>query len=460
MSRNLLISLLVLAVLPAVLGCVEQPRKMTPAEKEAVKPYILTTRPTISHPLDVNLENHVTLLGYDVDPETPLKPGQAFTFTFYWEVKKPLDEGWLLFTHIEDSKAAPRVNADAEGAIRKHYPPGKWQQGEIIKDVQRLTLPSNWDSATATIKTGIWFGPHRLQVLSGAKDEENRVVAAVLKTTVKPKEEKPLTLLVPRATGPVTVDGKLDEDAWKAAVSSGPMVAPQTGGKMLPDTSFRLMWDDTFLYVGYDAPDDHLHCEFDQRDGEIYNQDAVEIFLDPDGDGKNYYEIQICPSGTIFDSLLTSYRANAKEPECNKWNSTMQARVSIEGTLNMKDDVDKGYTAEFAIPWADIHHAPSSPPKPGDRWRANFFRLDDAKGGKKAWAWSPPLNNDFHNLPRFGLIEFVGEALLAPAAEVPATGTPPVSGVQPAVPAKPLPLNVQPPVKLKKLPMKKLEQPE
>jgi hypothetical protein len=423
---------------------------MTAKEKEVVKPFILDKKPVISHPLDVNLENHLTLLGYDVSPDTPLKPGQAFTITFYWEVKKPLDEGWLLFTHVEDSKEAPRINADNEGVIRKHYPPGKWQQGEIIKDVQRITLPSNWDSPTATVKTGVWFGPHRLQVLSGPHDQDNRVIAAKLKTTVKAVEKKPLTLKVPRASGEVVVDGKLDDEAWKNAVESGPMLAPATGGKMLPVTSFRLMWDDTNLYVAYDAPDDHLHCEFDERDKPIYEQDAVEVFLDPDGDGKNYYEFQICPSGTIFDSLLPAYRKNK-----NEWNAEgMAAKVVIDGTLNNKDDVDKGFTAEFAIPFADLEHAPVRPPKPGDKWKANFFRLDDAKGGKKAWAWSPPMNNDFHNLERFGVLEFVGETPAepeeAPAGEAAGEEKPAAEGetkTTDSIKLKKMPLKLTPPTK-------------
>lgn len=467
MSHKYLRSLAVLVLLASVGGCVEQPRKMTAKEKEAVKPFILSKKPDIAHPLNVNLENHVTLLGYDVKPDKPLEPGQSFTMTFYWEVKKPLDDGWLLFTHVEDAKNAPRVNADSDGMIRKHYPPGKWQQGEIIKDQQRITLPKEWDSPTATIKTGVWFGPHRLQVLQGPHDEENRVIAAVLETTVKAREEKPLTLEVPRAGGEVTVDGKLDEEAWKTAVSSEPMVAPQNGGKMLPETRFRLMWDDEFLYVGYDAPDDHLHCEFEERDDAIYNQDAVEIFLDPDGDGKNYYEIQICPAGVIFDSLLTSYRANAKDPECNEWDSEMEAKVSTDGTLNDKEDVDTGYTAEFAIPFKDLEHAPNIPPRVGDTWKVNFFRLDDAKGGKKAWAWSPPMNNDFHNLGRFGVLKFVDNARPADPEEVEGEeGEKGEEGEEegkdeeaakdsPPKPAKPL--TVQPPLKFKKLPTKKTE---
>jgi hypothetical protein len=233
----------------------------------------------------------------------------------------------------------------------------------------------------------------------------------------------------------VTVDGKLDEEAWKDAAASGPMKAPASGGKMLPVTSFRLMWDDENLYVGYDAPDDHLHCTHTKRDEPIYEQDAVEVFLDPDGDGKNYYEFQVCPAGTIFDSFLPAYRKNQ-----NEWNAGLQAKVVIDGTLNNKDDVDKGFTAEFAIPFKDLENAPSSPPKVGDSWKANFFRLDDAKGGKKAWAWSPPMNNDFHNLKKFGVIEFAGDT---PAAETEAK-----EGDKPAeTPVAAAPL------KMKKLPL-------
>jgi hypothetical protein len=411
------IGALVLAALLA--GCVEQPKDLSKEQVEAAKPFILKARPAYAHTLDINFEDYVTLLGYDIAPEGAVKPGQAVTITWYWQSKKKLDDGWLLFTHVEDAKTTPRINADNDGVIRKNYPPGKWKPGEFIKDVQNLTVPRDWDSPTMTFYIGIWFGPHRLQVKTGPHDKENRARALVVQTTVKPKEEAKALLGVRRAEGAIKVDGKLDDKAW-AAAAPVELVDPVSGGKMLPPTSVRALWDDTTLYVAFEAEDDHLQSTYKKRDEPLYDQDAVEVFLDPDGDQKKYYEFEVSPAGVIFDSFLPEYRKNQ-----NDWNGGITAAVAADGTLNKADDVDKKYVAEIAIPFKDV--APAAP-KAGEKWKANFFRLDTMKEGRKAYAWSAPKNMDFHNLDRFGELLFEEKKTDTPAAAAAPAPLEPVKG--------------------------------
>ena len=76
---------------------------------------------------------------------------------------------------------------------------------------------------------------------------------------------------VKRASGRITVDGKLDEKAWAAAPAIE-FVFPwesQSGAK--PKTTAGLLWDDDYLYVGY---------EFEDVDP-TYLDDAVEFFVNP-----------------------------------------------------------------------------------------------------------------------------------------------------------------------------------
>jgi hypothetical protein len=444
--RNILIAITV----AGLVSCVEQPKDLTKEQLQAAKPYISTVKPNMDSTLNINFEDHIILLGYDVAPKGPVKPGSTITVTWYWQCKKKLDDGWLLFTHVEDAKTSPRINADNEGVIRRNYPPGKWKAGEFIKDVQRISIPADWDSPTVTFYIGVWFGPHRLQVKTGAKDKENRARALVLQTTVKAKPDIHSKYQVFKAEDEITIDGKLDEKTW-ASATEVVMVDPVTGGKMFPKTTFRAAWDEKKFYVAFTAEDDHLECTYKKRDDPIYDQDAVEIFLDPDGDQKNYYELQVSPTGLIFDSFLPEYRKNQ-----NDWSSTMEVAVQTDGTLNNKEDVDKSWTAEFAIPVEDLKVEAI---KAGDTWKANFFRLDSAKAGRKGYAWSAPRNNDFHNLERFGEILFAekkaGEA--PPEAAAPPEAPPmepPVAGG----PGKPIfkklamPTKLMPPTKTKAQP--------
>ena len=53
----------------------------------------------------------------------------------------------------------------------------------------------------------------------------------------------------------------------------------------------------------------------------------------------------------------------------------------------------------------DIATAPNRPPRPGDRWRMNLFRVD-RRPEVAELAWSPTLQDDFHILRRFGELVF------------------------------------------------------
>jgi len=83
--------------------------------------------------------------------------------------------------------------------------------------------------------------------------------------------------------------------------------------------------------------------------------------------------------------------------------------VKVDGTLNNGSDVDKSWTAEARIPIANLAAVPHIPPRVGDKWRFNLYRLDWHTGRKvnEGSAFSPLFVGDFHNLPRFGWLEFV-----------------------------------------------------
>jgi hypothetical protein len=413
-------------------GCVEQQPELTREQREAIRGLVSREAPSPQHEIDAAFDGRVRLIGYDVSTET-VTPGQPFTVTWYWHAQRELGAGWQLFTHLADGRGENRINEDHNGPIRQNYQPARWRAGEYITDRQTITLPHDWNSDRLVIYVGIWNGPHRLAVTRGPNDGENRVRALSLPVAGGPSAaaeparpgaapagppRTPIPALVAPRASSVRVDGRLDEPAWERAASTAPFVNTVEGTPADLRAKARVLWDDRNLYVAFEVDDTFLRSTLTGRDAHLWEQDAVEIMIDPDGDGRNYYELQVAPTGEVFDTRYESRRAPPPFGHTD-WNPPIQARVAPRGTVNDDDD-DEGYTVEIALPWASFFGtdgAPMSAPPPGSAWRVNFYVLDAIRGGSQRSAgWSATHERDFHVPARFGRITF---AAPEPTAQLP-----------------------------------------
>ena len=165
--------------------------------------------------------------------------------------------------------------------------------------------------------------------------------------------------------------------------------------------------------------------------------------IDPEGDNKDYYEIQINPQNKVFRTRYDSYNTPKTEPDGpfghEDWSPKIQSAVVVKGTLDAKekkaDDKESGYTVEAAIPWAAFDKAPSHPPKPFDNWRINLYAMKNNSGV----AWSPILGQgNFHKASRFGKVTWSVPGMTPPApSAAPAPATPGDGGAAPAVNPRP-----------------------
>ena len=212
---------------------------------------------------------------------------------------------------------------------------------------------------------------------------------------------------VKRATAPVSVDGKLDEAAWAAA--SAPVALQflwdrQTGAKQ--KTSVRVVWDAQALYLGYEADDADITARFLQRDDPTYQDDAVEIFVNPDPKQEVvYYGFEMNARGVLYDYLNYNGRTFFK-----RWDATgIKIATTIRGTMNERTDTDTGWTLEASIPWANFEELSRRPPVPGTVWNANFNRWDGVQPARRMSIWSDPQNAESwpHVPSRFGQLIFV-----------------------------------------------------
>jgi hypothetical protein len=419
-------AVLLVVVLAACAGCVQKSKHQSQAEREAAAQIVSKTAPKPSHPLDIRFGERVRLLGYDVNA-TEIREGQPITVTWYWQVEQPLGDGWKVFTHLVDADNKSRMNLDAVRAVREMYPEAQWKPGDFIRDTQEVTVPPGWRSSTATFCLGFWNGPDRLQITTGPHDNENRAPALTL--SVIGAGDLP-RLLARHITAPITIDGKLDEDDWKQAQPSSPFVQTMTGSKGAFAANVRVLYDANRLYLGYQVEDSYLKCTFQKNDDHLWEQDAIELMVDPDGDGKNYFEVQVSPTGLVFDTRYDTRRSPRPFGEM-AWSSAAEAKVALRGKPN-DDAADQGYDVELAIPWSAFAagSTPASPPAAGAVWRMNFFVMDALPNGQRAVGWSPPMIGDFHTLDRFGRVVFPQAALLD-AAPPQATPVPVMPRVAP-----------------------------
>jgi hypothetical protein len=383
-------------------SCLEGTSYVTPDKSDKVAKYIMDAPPErIEKRFNVLLEDKIVFLGYETD-KAIVAPGEKVKITWYWQCKQAPGPGWRLFTHVFDGKGKTRINKDGTGPVRKNFQPEHWKPGLVVRDPQEIEVPKNWNSDVIEFRTGLWKGKSRMAVKGEATDSSSRIIGPRIK--VQTKAARPVMVNIPRAETAPVIDGKFDDEkVWESAAKLSSFKQTMTGKASNCVTSVKLLWDDTSLYVAMHSEDDFLVSKFEKHDDELWKEDAFEIFLDPLGDEKDYYELQVSPAGVVFDSYLPNQRQNN-----NDWTSNMTVKVSLEGKLNDPSDEDKGWSAELAIPFASLKQGDSAPPKVDDKWRGNFFRVDLQKTKPEYCAWSPPLRGDFHALDRFGVLVFRG----------------------------------------------------
>jgi hypothetical protein len=211
---------------------------------------------------------------------------------------------------------------------------------------------------------------------------------------------------------PVTIDGKLDEAAWRGAQALDLQKVILAGGKPNQPTKARVMWDKENLYVGFECVDNDVWATYARRDMHLWEEEVVEIFVDPDGDGRNYLEFEVNPLNTQVDLKLPTAGLGKLE-DLLKWDAAgWKTAVTVDGTVGDRADTDRGWTCEMAIPLKDLVAA-GEMPKVGDQWRVNLYRIDRPNKKNKDLdlqfsAWSA-VQKGYHEPQHFGFLTFAAD---------------------------------------------------
>ncbi len=219
---------------------------------------------------------------------------------------------------------------------------------------------------------------------------------------------------VRRADSPVNIDGRLDDPAWKKAELIE-LVDCVTGARPRYPTQVRLLYDDRYLYAGFHAEDPEIRATMTGHDDPIYDEEVVELFLDPTGNLCCYYELEVNPLNTSFDALILNNAVLCGSPGrgdrfqgFTDWDPEgFKHAVAVEGDLGARGRKNgRFWQCEMALSFDELFLGGNVPPQPGDQWRANFYRIDIEQGRREETAFSPTGQEDFHVPSRFGRLLF------------------------------------------------------
>ena len=210
------------------------------------------------------------------------------------------------------------------------------------------------------------------------------VLFAVLSSTAEAQLEVPepdsstrRRLSARRATGAITLDGRLDEADWQRApfASDFVKVRPDFAATTRHPSTVRVLFDDENLYIGAFNRDSaglsSLRMPDLRRDFSAMDSDVFGVTFGPLGDGRTAFQLQVSPLGSQADVQAFDGGASFSF----SWDAMWRARTTR---------ADSGWVAEIAIPWTSIRYA-----KGLESWDINFVRNTRRAAQWSAWVPYP-----------------------------------------------------------------------
>src|SRR5581483_9254084 len=265
-------------------------------------------------------------------------------------------------THLRDTPLAPHTSRSLQ-CVRA---------GEYTAALRTIT-----DMKHVSRASGSWMLPLVLIVICGA-------------ATLRADGGPPLTLqstdgrrlvTAAAASGPITLDGSLDEDVWRRAEPATGFVQaePHEGAPATEATEVRVAFDRDALYIGvvcHDQAADGVIVNDIRKDFSPGEQDSFEMILDTFADRRNGFVFVVNAAGAKSDAQIAN--------EGRDVNTSWDAVWSV-ATRTGSD----GWSAEIRIPFKTLRFESGA----GRGGGVNFSRRIRRKNEIDFWSPVPRVYN-------------------------------------------------------------------
>ena len=206
----------------------------------------------------------------------------------------------------------------------------------------------------------------------------------------------PKLRLVGDSRGTIVVDGKLDDEPWRAcpAASTGRMRELQTGRQPIYGTAIKTLWIGSNLYFAIrcgEHPGEELNIATTKNgDQAVWYGDAVEVLLETES--HSYYQIVVNPSGALID-----LDRGAPQRDWFTWSSMAEVATHVAGDH---------WNVEIRIPVVQdrndpLHQVIGRKPTQSLPWHINVCRQRIRENGSEYSAFSPTGTEGFHEKMKF-----------------------------------------------------------
>jgi hypothetical protein len=182
-------------------------------------------------------------------------------------------------------------------------------------------------------------------VTPGATVSNEASVAPVAGRAATVPAEKVAPVRVPRFDKAPVIDGKLDDEVWKAAVVLRDFYQISPGDNIAPSkpTEVRMGYDARYLYLAFHATDepDKVRATVAKRDN-VFGEDNVRVYLDTFNDQRRAYLIGFNPLGIQQDGIYTEGQG-----------TDFSVDIVMESKGMITSD---GYAVEVAIPFKSLRY--------------------------------------------------------------------------------------------------------
>ena len=239
---------------------------------------------------------------------------------------------WIVFT---SGAAMQVVRIEPQGdRVRLTRRDGGW----VTAPVDRIDWPASSIRSGHPIDPGQFFESHENGDSTDASIPRTKTGTPM--PSANTDEYRAFAL---RVSTPPTVDGRLDDDAWKRAFPFGGLYQEERheGELSSEQTEVRVVYDDENVYFGirnFDRDPQAIMAKNMLRESTLRTDDSIRILLDPLHDHRTAYLIGTNPNGMLVDSYLfgrTEARMN------RDWTGVWWTRGSID---------EQGWSTEVVIP--------------------------------------------------------------------------------------------------------------
>jgi len=180
---------------------------------------------------------------------------------------------------------------------------------------------------------------------------------------------------LPRAAGPIAVDGEVDDPGWLGPVYRTGAFSPER-----PHAEARMTWDARDLFVALYAADHDVRVSPNASpDAPLWKDgDEFRVVI---GTAAGEHVIEVAPSGVVTDARRPPWGGELDVA----WQSGARTAHDVDGTIDDPRDDDEEWVIEMAVPLASL----GLTGRPGEWLRASVRRCDAERTGARTCTSSP-----------------------------------------------------------------------